>query len=242
MRTIVSTVICAILMAAAQVVVAFDFGSFSGNPVLSWNTDGRTMTLMSDFTYTDPKMEKWVAAKDSRIDGASIPQLLWSLVGGPYEGAYRNASIVHDTECMKPYKHRWQAVHEMFYFASRAGGEGWLKAKVMFAAVYHFGPRWEMNGEAPEKRTLHSTDDFFRMRSLIRRENDISIDAIEGLTHAALVDKVSDIELAAERRCGGEMDNSHMRYLDEQLSRDEFVPGGSRESQGDWQNYLGCMR
>jgi hypothetical protein len=242
MRKTHSTIACAMLLAASQYVFAADFGRFSGNPVLSWNPDGRAMTLVEDFTYTDPHSDKWVALKDSKIDGASIPQILWSLVGGPYEGAYRNASIVHDTECTKPYKHRWQAVHEMFYFASRAGGEGWLKAKVMFAAVYHFGPRWEMNGKVPDKRTLFSTDDFFRMRSLIRRDNDISLDAIEGLTHDALVGKVSDIELAAERRCGGELNQSFMRYLDEQISRGEFVPGGSAANQGDWQNYLGCIR
>lgn len=237
-----SALACAFLLLAAQGSTAADFGGFSGNPVLSWDPDGRTMLLVEDFTYTDPGTNKWVAVKGSKVDGASIPQILWSLVGGPYEGKYRNASIVHDTECKKPYKHRWQAVHEMFYVASRAGGVDWLKAKVMFAAVYHFGPRWDFNGEAAQKRTLLSLDDFYRMRSLIRRNSEISIGAIEGLTHEALVTQVPDNDLAAERRCGAEMDAAFSRYLEEQISRGEFVPGGSREGQGDWENYLGCMR
>lgn len=219
-----------------------DFGGFSADPVLSWDPDGRTMVIVDDFTYTDPNSNRWAATKGSKVDGASIPQIFWSLIGGPFEGQYRNASIVHDTECTKPYKHRWQDVHRMFYNASRAGGVGWLKAKVMFAAVYHFGPRWEFNGEPVPERSLRSADDFFRVRSLIRRESEISLQAIEGLTHDALVGKVSDLELAAERRCGGELQSGQLRYLDEELNRGNFVPGGSTRGMGDWENYLGCMR
>ena len=81
-----------------------------------------------------------------------------------------------------------------------------------------------------------------RRQPFIRRESEISLAAIEGLTHDSLVAKVSDIELAAERRCGGELDRGFRRYLDEQLQRGEFVPGGDREHLGDWENYLGCMR
>lgn len=229
-------------LASMQPVAAADFGSFGGDPILSWDPDGRTMVLIEDFVYTDAATTKWTAAKSSKVDGASIPQVFWSLIGGPFEGQYRNASIVHDTECTAPYKHRWQDVHEMFYSASRAGGVGWLKAKVMFAAVYHFGPRWEWKGEEATKRTLLSSDDFFRMRSLIRRDSEVSIGAIEGLTHEALLTQVSDVELSAERQCGGEMNRGFMRYLDEELSRGNFVRGGSREGQGDWQSYLGCIR
>ena len=234
--------VVSLLAGFMSVADAEDFGSFSGNPVLSWDPDGRTMLLVEDFTYMDQASTKWTAIRSARVDGASIPQLFWSLIGGPFEGQYRNASIVHDTECTAPYKHRWQAVHEMFYNASRAGGVDWLKAKVMFAAVYHFGPRWEFNGESPEPRTLRSSDDFFRARSLIRRESEISLQAIEGLTHEALLSKVSDRELTAERQCGAELDRNYMRYLDEELSRGNFVPGGGRERMGDWKSYLGCVR
>jgi len=229
-------------LGAAPTAFAADFGSFSGDPILSWDRDGRTMMVIDDFTYTDSRGNKWTAGKGARVDGASIPQLFWSLVGGPFEGQYRNASIVHDTECTAPYRHRWQDVHEMFYEASRAGGVGWLKAKVMFAAVYHFGPRWPMKDEKPETSRLSSVDDFFRIRSFIRRNSEISIQAIEGLTHESLAAQVSDLALDAERRCGAEMDQTYIHYLDEKLSRGEFVPGGSRERQGSWENYLRCER
>ena len=36
----------------------------------------------------------------------------------------------------------WQSVHEAFYNAMLASGVEKNKAKIMYAAVYHFGPRW----------------------------------------------------------------------------------------------------
>jgi hypothetical protein len=112
----------------------------------------------------------------------------------------------------------------------------------MFAAVYHFGPRWPWKGELSEARTLRSTDDFFRMRSLLRRDSGMSLAAIEGLTHDALVAQVSDAELAAERRCGLELESGHARYFEQELSRGEFIPGGAFKQMGDWKSYLGCVR
>ena len=78
------------------------------------------------------------APAGSEIDGASTPQAFWSIIGGPFDGAYRNASVVHDVACVRK-KERWEAVHRMFYDASLCGGVEVTKAKVMYAAVYLFG-------------------------------------------------------------------------------------------------------
>ena len=77
----------------------------------------------------------------SVVDGASIPQVFWSLVGGPFEGEYRNASVVHDVACDRK-SEPWEAVHLMFYNACRCGGVGEKKAKLLYWAVYLGGPRW----------------------------------------------------------------------------------------------------
>src|SRR5437868_6511440 len=37
------------------------WGSYDGNPVTKWNTDGRTMTLITELRYTDPQGVVWVA-------------------------------------------------------------------------------------------------------------------------------------------------------------------------------------
>ena len=72
------------------------WGYFDGNPVTKWNEDGRTMTLITELRYTDPQGVVWVAPIGSVVDGASIPRYLWSIMGGPFEGKYRNASVLHD--------------------------------------------------------------------------------------------------------------------------------------------------
>src|SRR5262245_32434634 len=73
-----------------------NWGSFSGAPKAELLDDGRQLRLLEDFAYVDPRNKAWVAPKGAVVDGASIPRALFSIVGGPLEGQYRNASIVHD--------------------------------------------------------------------------------------------------------------------------------------------------
>ena len=88
----------------------------------------------------------------------------------------------------------------MFYVASRAGGARLVKAKIMFAAVYHFGPRWALKEVAPEASAVESQDDALRMIVVIRKNPEISLEAIEGLSHVALINQVSDQELQMQRQ------------------------------------------
>jgi len=99
------------------------------------------MQLNEDFAYISPSGKRWDAPNGSIVDGASIPQVFWTVVGGPFEGQYRNASVVHDVACVKR-SEKWEDVHRMFYYAMRAGGVSESRAALMYAAVYKFGPRW----------------------------------------------------------------------------------------------------
>jgi hypothetical protein len=119
-----------------------DFGRFDGTIVASWDDDGRNMTLKEPFTYIDAQGRKWLAPAGSVVNGASIPQAFWTVIGGPFEGKYRAASVVHDVGCDKMLG-SWEDVHRMFYEACRCGGVEDSQAKIMYYAVYHFGPRWE---------------------------------------------------------------------------------------------------
>ncbi|MGQ5525506.1 DUF1353 domain-containing protein [Chitinimonas sp. PSY-7] len=121
---------------------ASDYGAYIGRVVAQWLPDGRTMKLIESFAYEDPKKIRWEAPAGSVVDGASIPQIAWSIVGGPFEGKYRVASVIHDVAC-KDRQRSWQQVHWAFYMAMLASGEDTIRAKVMYAAVYHNGPRWE---------------------------------------------------------------------------------------------------
>jgi hypothetical protein len=119
-----------------------DFGRFEGDIVAVWDANGRNMTLREDFAYLDPTGRRWVAPTGAVVDGASIPRLFWTIIGGPFEGKYRNASVVHDVGCVEM-QQSWEDVHRMFYEACRCGGVDEAQAKVMYYAVYHFGPRWQ---------------------------------------------------------------------------------------------------
>jgi Protein of unknown function (DUF1353) len=120
---------------------ASESGRYIGTVKAKWLDDGRRMRLLAKFSYIDPKGLRWDAPKGWVIDGASIPRVLWTPVGGPFEGIYRNASVIHDVGCDQRTR-PWEAVHEVFYWAMLTSGVGILRAKIMYAAVYHFGPRW----------------------------------------------------------------------------------------------------
>ncbi|KRR15994.1 hypothetical protein CQ12_29020 [Bradyrhizobium jicamae] len=122
-----------------------NFGRFENSPKLEFVVEGpgkgRDMRLLEDFTYIDPGGGEWTAKKEFQTNGASIPQVFWSFVGGPFDGPYRSAAIIHDWFCDKKDR-RWQDVHRVFYYASRAAGVGEIKAKILYAAVMFGGPRW----------------------------------------------------------------------------------------------------
>lgn len=102
--------------------------------------DGR---LLTDFAYRDPHGKVWTAPQGSIVNGASIPKAFWSLVGGPWDGAYRQASVIHDVACVRM-SEPWPEAHRAFYEACRCGGVDERTAKLMYWAVYHFGPRWQV--------------------------------------------------------------------------------------------------
>jgi len=113
-------------------------GSFSGNPKTEWledtNQPDRDMSLLEKFSFTDPDGRIWPAPKGHVVNGASIPQPLWSIVGSPYTDDYRRASVVHDVACNTSGVKRKEA-DVMFFHACRAGGCGPVQARVLYAGV-----------------------------------------------------------------------------------------------------------
>ncbi|HEU0275974.1 MAG TPA: DUF1353 domain-containing protein [Candidatus Udaeobacter sp.] len=144
-----ASALCALDQALAQgadadqvVPGATKWGFYDGEPVTKWNPDGRTMTLLTELRYTDPKGNVWIAPIGSVVDGASIPKYLWSFMGGPFEGKYRNASVLHDV-AYGDRKRPWQDCDRMFYYAMRCSGVSGVEAKTMFYALYKFGHHWK---------------------------------------------------------------------------------------------------
>lgn len=125
------------------------WGKYAGPIRTEW-LPGRKMKLLADVHFVDGNGKNWLAPKDAEIDGASIPKPFWSVIGGPFDDLYRDASVFHDVACDQR-REPWEEVHCMFYQAMRASGVPEQKAKTMYAAVYRFGPHWEKpsSGRSP---------------------------------------------------------------------------------------------
>lgn len=119
---------------------------FVGEVDVRWlveNGEDRKMQLLSDFAFVDSNNVRWEAKKNDVIDGASIPEVIWSqIVGTPFIGDYRRASVVHDVACDKQ-MHTSKDAHRMFYEAMLADGTPQPRALLFYTAVRLFGPQWE---------------------------------------------------------------------------------------------------
>jgi len=148
--------LCGGLLLATVVVIVFgtgfapkmNYGRFVGSVRVEWvrteapdKGQDRNMRLLEDFTYIDPVGKAWTAHKGYETDGASIPKAFWGIVGGPFEGGYREAAVIHDWYCDSKTE-PWKDVHRIFYYACRAAGVDEKKAKTLYAAVRIFGPKW----------------------------------------------------------------------------------------------------
>ena len=182
-------------------------GDFSGEPKTDWLTeDGREdrrMTVLEDFWFCDPKRRRWDAPKGSIVDGASIPRALWTIVGSPYTGDYRRASIVHDVACEQavgsPAARR--AADKMFFHACRAGGCSVTQATLLYLGVRVGAagarvPAWHAamatNSSGPRARRtpqeLRMEDDFGAIADQVLAAGETDDpDILERRTDAALI-------------------------------------------------------
>jgi hypothetical protein len=126
------------------------WGYYSGYVEARWENDGRSMTLLRELRYTDPQGVVWIAPAGSEVDGASIPRSLWSIMGGPFEGKYRNASVLHDV-AYDQHNRPWQDCDRMFYNAMRCSGVGPVEAGTMYYSLYKFGRHWKAPRAEPVK-------------------------------------------------------------------------------------------
>ncbi|MEN8141930.1 MAG: DUF1353 domain-containing protein, partial [Thermodesulfobacteriota bacterium] len=126
---------------------------------VEWPKDEpRKMRLLKTLTFTDGAGKVWEAPAGAKIDGASIPKLLWSLIGSPFVGKYRRATVFHDIYCQtRSEPHR--KVHDMFLEAMLADGVSVSKAKMMHDAVINYGPRWDKDGNLIDKDDIYQDED-----------------------------------------------------------------------------------
>lgn len=143
-----------VLLLSSRSALAQDFGSFEGTLLLEPTGDtGRDMKVVAPFAYVDGDKKIWTVPAGTVVDGASIPRTLWTIIGAPYTGQYREAAVVHDRYCENK-ERPWKEVHQAFYNGMRAKGVGYVQAQVMFAAVYSLGPRWVVSEKPNGERVV----------------------------------------------------------------------------------------
>ena len=119
-------------------------GKFVGNATVQveWLVaNPRPMVLTRRLEYVDCDGTHWVADAGRIINGASVPWF-FRRVFPAYIGPYRRASVLHDVACEDRNQPSWK-VHHMFWEVMRYDGTGPVKAWLMWAAVWAFGPEFK---------------------------------------------------------------------------------------------------
>lgn len=140
------TILCLFLPTLA--VAQAPMGKFLDPLDLRDEKDGVNFSLLADFRYLDPKDTTWLVPNGQKVNGASIPRPLWSIVGSPWTGKYRRAAVVHDYFFWRR-KFASADIHRVFYDAMITDGVSVIQAKLMYWAVVRFNPRWTQVGIDP---------------------------------------------------------------------------------------------
>jgi len=147
------TPVAIVFLIGSSFVIAFGAGAsepypcsscFIGELKLIDNPDDpRTKILDADLRFIDPNNTAWLASRGDVTDGASIPELFQPIIGGPWKADYLPAAVMHDHYTNKEHLVRtWWDTDRMFYQAMLVRDVDFIKASVMYYAVYVFGPHW----------------------------------------------------------------------------------------------------
>jgi hypothetical protein len=99
--------------------------------------------LSADFRFDDPNGLAWVTPSGTVVNGASIPKMFWSFIGGPFSGRYLQASVIHDHYVTIRVRTAHDT-HRNFYYGMMANGVEPWQAKAMYWAVRTFGDDWDL--------------------------------------------------------------------------------------------------
>ena len=119
-----------------------ELGRYTGKLILEPLRSDQPMKTVLEFGFLDGDGRHWPVPPGTSVDQASIPKELRSLLGNPWEGKYRDASVVHNYYCAVR-SMDWRSVHSMLYRAMLVSGVSVRRAKLVYAGVYFAGPRWE---------------------------------------------------------------------------------------------------
>ena len=96
--------------------------------------------LCEDFCLFLPYSKKWLLVKAGyRSDGASIPEILWTPIGNPFEPDYVAAAFGHDPLYEAELLDKHACDKELFHLMRFNSARGHSKSREFFIAVDEFG-------------------------------------------------------------------------------------------------------
>ena len=137
---------------------AADTAGFSGRVVVEVLDDiefVHKLRLLESVSYVDSGGRQWLAKRGGILDGETVPRQFVTVGDLPFSSEYRKAAVIHDfysREKTAP----WKEVHRMLYDASIAEGVVENQAKLLYAAVYAGGWRWEVYDGSSCYRSCHT--------------------------------------------------------------------------------------
>lgn len=144
------------LIASSYAFAQENFGDFldtlKGEFVVDEAKPRPIFKLEKEFRFKDPNGLLWSTPTGEEVDGASIPQFFWSFIGGPFEGSYIKASVIHDYYCRTKGRTAHDT-HRNFYYGMRASQVPDWKAKLMYWAVSTYGPSWKLERRVVMRQT-----------------------------------------------------------------------------------------
>ncbi|ASP20896.1 hypothetical protein ANTHELSMS3_02218 [Antarctobacter heliothermus] len=137
----------------------------SGEPVFMENFHHAFLPTLAKIDFIDATGDRWTAPPNTLTDGATIPVIFAPLIGDRQSREYLMAAALHDAYCgvgnegLATFRTRsWREVHRMFFEALLVNGTPPKKAKIMYAAVFLGGPRWD----EPERSLSHLPEAVLR--------------------------------------------------------------------------------
>jgi hypothetical protein len=149
----------------------YPHGWFSDTePNVEMMNDDRCVRVFESFVQIDPDGRISLVPAGQVCDGASIPRLLWSLIGGPYEGKHRVPALSHDAlyrthevvmmhqDLPMPVSINRRTADRMFLEGMRARGMAEWRCQIRYWGVRLGGRRGWREGAKPASRIRLTPD------------------------------------------------------------------------------------
>lgn len=97
--------------------------------------------ILTDYSYVDSKERVWTVPSGTVVSGAVMPKLVYSTIGGPWSGSYRNAIVLLEYMVNEQVSDS-ETVYGVFLEAMQSSGVSNRTSLLLYYAIRSAGPIW----------------------------------------------------------------------------------------------------